>query len=275
MIRRRNLQSGCTGLLARRLGLKRGLLDRGRLLAPEIERNLRAQIQHVVVAKSGAGFLVRVADGEVRPVPLMRKLQCFRAARFHRTIRSEFWGAGVAKLRKLRRIEIQMGRFHPADVDIRRVGIAPEHLLELELCLVLLLMVHRLLLQNLGGLKLRLDQVLLQTLSQAIPGFYDLLDLSELLLIAIENRHRLRVIEQLEVELLDLFLDRTLRSFIAVLGVVGVFFGLGFLQTKLARTRDVLRDTEAGVIKVAALVTREGLRTADGEMLEQIGRRRA
>src|ERR1019366_5259473 len=135
-------------------------------------------------------------------------------------------------------------------------GIAPEHLLELELCLVLLLMVHRLLLKDLGGLKLRLDQILLQTLSQAISGFNDLLDLSQLLLIAIENRQRLRVIEKLEVELLDLFLDRTLRSFVAVLGVLGVFFGLGFIQAELAWTRDILRDTEASVIKVAALVAR-------------------
>ncbi len=121
------------------------------------------------------------------------------------------------------------------------------------------------------------DQVLLQTLSQAIPGFYDLLDLLQLLLIAIENRQRLCVIEKLEVDLLDLFLDRTLRSFVATPGVVGVFFGLGFLQAKLAGTRDVLRDTEAGVIKVAALVTREWLRTADREMLQRhlwIGQRR-
>ena len=170
-----------------------------------------------------------------------------------------------------------MGRFDPADVDIRRVGIAPERLLELELCLVFLLMVHRVLLQDLGGLKLRLDQVLLQTLSQAIPGFCDLLDLSQLLLILIENRQRLGVIEKLEVDLLDLFLDRTLRSFIATPGVVGVFFRLGFLQAKLAGTRDVLGDTEAGVIKVAALITGERLRTADSEMLERhlrIGDRR-
>ena len=170
-----------------------------------------------------------------------------------------------------------MRRFDLADFDIRRVGIAPEDLLELELFLVLLLMVHRVLLQDLGGLELRLDQVLLQTLSQAIPGFCDLLDLLQLLLIAIENRQRLRVIEQLEVDLLDLFLDLTLRGFIAMPGVLGVFFGLGFLQAKLAGTRDVLRDAEAGVIEVAALITREWLRTADREMLERhlwIGHRR-
>src|SRR5208282_1782110 len=154
-----------------------------------------------------------------------------------------------------------MGRFDPADVDIRRVGIAPKHLLELKLSLVLLLMVHRMLLQDLGGLKLRLDQVLLEALSEAIPGFGDLLDLSQLLLIAIENRQRLRVIEKLEVDLLDLFLDFTLRSFVATLGVVGVFFGLGLLQAQLARTRNVLRDAEACVIEVAALITREWLRT--------------
>ena len=78
--------------------------------------------------------------------------------------------------------------------------------------LVLLLMVHRMLLQDLGGLKLRLDHVLLQTLPHAIPGFRDLLDLPELVLIAIENRQRLRVIEQLEINLFDLFLDCTLRA---------------------------------------------------------------
>ena len=59
---------------------------------------------------------------------------------------------------------------------------------------------HRVFLQDFGGLKLRLDEVLLQTLPHAIFGFGDLLDLLELVLIAVENRQRLPVIEQLEVE---------------------------------------------------------------------------
>src|SRR5580698_4018495 len=55
-------------------------------------------------------------------------------------------------------------------------------------------MVHRVLLEDLGGRKLRLDQVLLQTLTDATPRFGDLLDLLKLVLIAIENRQCLRVI---------------------------------------------------------------------------------
>src|SRR5258708_13557301 len=122
-------------------------------------------------------------------------------------------------------------------------------------------MVHRMLLQNLSGLKLGLDQVLLQTLTQAIPGCGDLLDLLELVLIAIENRQSLRMIEQLEVNFLDPLLDFTLRGFIAMLGELSVFFRLRPLQTELAGTGDVLRDAEAGVIKVAAFISREWLRT--------------
>src|SRR5271154_1528453 len=105
-------------------------------------------------------------------------------------------------------------------------------------------MVHRVLLQELGSLKLRLDQVLLQTLPQAIAGFGDLLDLSELILISIEDRQRLRVIEQLVVKLLDLPLDCPPRSFVALLGELGVFFGFGLLKAKLPGPRDVLRDAE-------------------------------
>ena len=130
-------------------------------------------------------------------------------------------------------------------------------------------MVHRVLLQDLGGLKLRLDQVLLQTLPHAISGFGDLLDLLELVLIAIENRQRLRVIEQLEVDLLDLFLDLALRSFVAMLGEFGVLFRLGLLQAELAGTRNILRDAEASVVEVAALIAGERLRTSDREMLHR------
>src|SRR5260370_12385419 len=138
-------------------------------------------------------------------------------------------------------------------------------------------MVHRMLLQDLSGLKLCLDQVLLETLTHAIPGSGDLLDLFELILIAIENRQGLRVIEQLEVNLLYLFLDFTLRGFIAMLGELSVFFRLRPLQTELAGTGDVLRDAEAGVIKVAAFISREWLRTSNREVLERhlwIGQRR-
>ncbi len=147
-----------------------------------------------------------------------------------------------------------MRRIDLADFDIARVGIAPEELLEFELFLILLLMVHRVLLQDFGGLKLRLDQVLLQALTHAIPRFGDLLDLLELVLIAIENHQRLRVIEQLEVDLLDLFLDLALRGFVAMLGELGVLFRLGLLQAEFAGTWNVLRDTEAGVIEVAAFI---------------------
>jgi hypothetical protein len=56
-------------------------------------------------------------------------------------------------------------------------------------------MVHRVLFKDLGGLELRLDQVLLQTFSQAISGFGDLLDPLELGLIAIETLLYLCVIE--------------------------------------------------------------------------------
>src|SRR5580700_6037299 len=107
-------------------------------------------------------------------------------------------------------------------------------------------MVHRMLLQDLGGLKLRLDNVLLKTLTHAIPGFRDLLNLPELVLIAIENRQRLGVIEQLEINLFDLLFDLTLRRFVTMLRVVGVPFRFGLLQAELAGTRDVLRDAEAG-----------------------------
>jgi hypothetical protein len=147
-----------------------------------------------------------------------------------------------------------MRHFDVADVDVPRVGIAPEELLELDLLLILLLMVHRVLLQDFGGLELRFDQVLLQTLPHAIPGFGDPLDLLELVLIAIENRQRLRVIEQLEVDLLDLFLDRAPRCFVAMLGVIGVPFRFRFLLTELAGTRNVLRDAESGVIEIAVLI---------------------
>ena len=54
-----------------------------------------------------------------------------------------------------------MRHFDVADIDIRRIGITPEDLLQLELFLVLFLMVHRMLLQDLGGLELRFDQILL------------------------------------------------------------------------------------------------------------------
>jgi hypothetical protein len=90
-------------------------------------------------------------------------------------------------------------------------------------------MVHRVLLQDFGGLKLRLDQVLLQTLTHAISGFGDLLDLLEFILIAIENRQRLSMIEQLEVYFLDLFLDLPLRGFVSMLAVFEVSFRLGLL----------------------------------------------
>src|ERR1700722_19484231 len=119
-------------------------------------------------------------------------------------------------------------------------------------------MVHRVLLQDLGGLELRFDQVLLQTLPHAILRFGDLLDLLELLLIAIENRQRLGVIEQLEIHLFYLFFYFTLRGFVTMLGVLSVSFRRGFLQTEVPGTRDILRDTEAGVVKIAALITREG-----------------
>src|SRR5271156_2385058 len=99
-------------------------------------------------------------------------------------------------------------------------------------------MVHRVLLQDLGGLKLRLDQILLETLPHAIPGFSDLLDLLEFVLIASENRQRLRVIEQLEIDLPDLFLDLALHSFVAMLSELGVLFRLGPLQAELAGTRN-------------------------------------
>src|SRR5882762_6634732 len=138
-------------------------------------------------------------------------------------------------------------------------------------------MVHRVLLQDLGGLELRFDQVLLETLPNPIPGLGNLLDLLKFALMAIENLKRPPVIEQLEVDLLDPFLDITLRDFIAMLCVLGVSFRLGFLQTELARTWNFLRDAKAGVIKVAALITRERLRTSDREVLERnlrIGQRR-
>ncbi|HEY1850579.1 MAG TPA: hypothetical protein VGG60_06080 [Candidatus Binataceae bacterium] len=92
-------------------------------------------------------------------------------------------------------------------------------------------MVHRVLLQDFGGLKLRLDQILLQPLPDAVSRFSGLLDLLEFVLIAIENRQRLRMIEQLEVDLLDLFLDLACRRFVAMLGEFGVLFCLGTLQT--------------------------------------------
>ena len=136
---------------------------------------------------------------------------------------------------------------------------------------------HRMLLQDLGCLKLRLDHVLLQTLPHAIPGFRNLLNLPQLVLIAIENRQRLRVIEQLEINLFDLFFDCTLRRFVTMPGVVGVSFRLGLLRAELAGTRDVLRDAEAGVIKIAAFVAGKRLRTSNREMLERhlrIGQRR-
>src|SRR5260370_8559615 len=138
-------------------------------------------------------------------------------------------------------------------------------------------MLHRILLQNLGCMMLCLYQVLLEPLSHAIPGSVDLLDLFELILIAIENRQGLRVIEQLEVNLLYLFLDFTLRGFIAMLGELSVFFRLRPLQTELAGTGDILRDAEAGVIKVAAFISREWLRTSNREVLDRhlwIGQRR-
>jgi hypothetical protein len=40
-----------------------------------------------------------------------------------------------------------------------------------------------------------------------------------------------------------------------MLAVLGVFFRLGLLQAELAGTRDVLRDTKAGVVEIAALIT--------------------
>src|SRR5579863_7542916 len=162
-----------------------------------------------------------------------------------------------------------MRRCDVADFDILRVRIAPEHLLERELSLVFLLMMCRVLLLELGGLKLRLDQVLLQTLTYAIAGFGDLLDLLKLVLIAIENLQCFRVIEQLEVDLLDLLLDFALRSLVAMPGVVGIFFCFGFLQAEFAGTRDVLRHAKAGVVEVAALITRKRLRAADREVLKR------
>src|SRR5258708_23994764 len=128
-------------------------------------------------------------------------------------------------------------------------------------------MVHRMLLQDLSGRKLRLDDVLLQTLTYAISGFRDLLNLPQLALIAIENCERLGVIVQLEIDLFDLFLDCTLSSFIAMLGVLGIFFRFGLLQTKLAGTRTGLREAEAGVVKIAAFIAGQRLRTSNREML--------
>src|SRR5271170_4910623 len=130
-------------------------------------------------------------------------------------------------------------------------------------------MMHRMLLQDLGGLELRLDQVLLQTLPQAISGFRDLLDRLELVLISIENRQRLRVIEQFEVDFLDLFLDITRCGFVTMLGELGVLFCLGLLQREFAGTWNILRDAESGVIKVAAFIARKRLRTSNSEMLER------
>src|SRR5882757_9752355 len=207
----------------------------------------------------------------------MRQLQCLLAARFHRTSRRKIRGAAAGQLRELRCVNLQMRHLDLADFDIARVGIAPEQLLELELFLVLLLMVHRVLLQDLSGLELRLDQVLLETLPNPIPGFGNLLYLLKFALIAIENLQRPSVVEQLEVDLLDPFLDIALGDFVTMLGELGVFFRLGFLQTELARTWNFLRDAKAGVIKVAALITRERLRTSDREVLERnlrIGQRR-
>src|SRR5260370_37690150 len=106
-------------------------------------------------------------------------------------------------------------------------------------------MVHRMLLQDLSGLKLCLDQVLLETLTHAIPGSGDLLDLFELVLIAIENRQRLRVIEQLEVDLLYFLLDFTLSDFIAMLRQLRVFFRLGPRERELPGTGGALRDAQA------------------------------
>lgn len=133
------------------------------------------------------------------------------------------------------------------------------------------------LLQEFGGLKLRLDQVLLQALPETVAGLGDLLDLLELILIAIEDRQRLRVIEQFVLELLDLFLDCTPGSFITMLGVLGVLLGFRLLQAELAGPRNILRDAEAGVVEVASLIARKWLRTSNREMLERdlrIGQRR-
>ena len=54
-----------------------------------------------------------------------------------------------------------------------------------------------------------------------------------------------------------------------MLGVVCVLFRLGSLQAEIAGTGDVLRNAEAGVIEIAALVAREWLRTPDREVLER------
>ena len=60
----------------------------------------------------------------------------------------------------------------------------------------------------------------------AVFGFRDLLNQFQVILIPIENRQGFRVKEQLEVSLLDPFLDATFRGFIATPGVLGVPFGL-------------------------------------------------
>ena len=76
---------------------------------------------------------------------------------------------------------------------------------------------------------------------------------------------------------MDLFFDRTPRYFVTMLGVGSVLFRFGFLQAELAGTGDVLRDAEARVIKIAAFVAGERLRTSDREVLKRylrIGQRR-
>src|SRR6266849_4220188 len=122
--------------------------------------------------------------------------------------------------------------------------------------------------KQLRFLELCLEDVLLRSHAGTVPGVGGLFHLLEQLAVLFEDRECFGEIRELEVRALELSEDGTAHGFDLLLQNIRVAFRNLTLQAQLARVRNILRDPEAEVGKVAVGVAGEGTRAADADMLQ-------
>ena len=122
--------------------------------------------------------------------------------------------------------------------------------------------------KQLRFLQLRLEDVLLRSHAGTVAGVGGLFHLLEQLAVLFEDRECFGEIRELEIRALEFGEDGAAHGLDLLLRNIRVAFRNLALQAQLARIRNVLRDAEAKVGKVAVGVAGKGARTANADMLQ-------